>query len=143
MYNNDTELQEVDTLPITDQQWLQMVDGMDQQARSSGSRASNKRRHERLTFREKAQMTVVRLENPSGTMDAFRLRLRNLSTGGIGFLHGHHVFDGTPCMLALPDKHGHSYMISGRIVRCRKLKKDVFEVGVQFDEELDLNNFKA
>lgn len=72
---------------------------------------------------------------------SLRYACRNLSAGGIGILHSSYVHAGTPCTVHIPLPTGtnsDSLPVRGKVVRCRHVRGTVHEVGIRFDEHIDL-----
>jgi hypothetical protein len=67
-----------------------------------------------------------------------RVAPRDLSAGGIGFLHRGSLPGGTPVAVHFPLGEGRMLSATGRVVRYFGLTKDVYDVGVTFDKPLDL-----
>ena len=84
----------------------------------------------------------IELRHPGGTVGRYLIRPHNLSSRGMGFLNGAFVYPGTACAAVLP-KLGNAgtRRVAGRAVRCRHVAGNVHEVGVQFEEPLDLTEF--
>lgn len=132
------EIDEVDTLPISTEEWWAIVSEMESHVSTPHDERRTDERHD---LRKLARIVLVRLQHPDGELESFRVRLRNFSAGGVSFIHGQKVFRGTPCVLALADGRGENSIISGRFVRCSPVRKGVYEVGIQFDEKVDPSRF--
>jgi len=72
-------------------------------------------------------------------MDAipFVAPTRNLSKGGLSFLHGGFVYPGTRCMVQLITTLGASDDVLGTVVSCRYIESMIHEVSIRFDREID------
>lgn len=66
---------------------------------------------------------------------------RDLSESGIGVFHNSYVHTGVACIVTLRTIDGESVMRTGRVRRCIHLRGSVHEVGIQFDQPLDLSLF--
>lgn len=84
---------------------------------------------------------VVRIDHPGGSSGHYLVRPRNLSTGGVGFLHGGFIHGGSICSVQLPDRHDEWRTLTGRVQWCRHLTGRVHEVGVVFDQPIRLERF--
>ena len=86
---------------------------------------------------------IVAAIRPTENHDVTRYKVRplNLSQSGAAFLHGASVFPGTPCSIQLLDRSGEARTVPGRVVRCRRVEGRVHEVGVRFDEGIELAAF--
>jgi CheY-like chemotaxis protein/HPt (histidine-containing phosphotransfer) domain-containing protein len=106
---------------------------------STGDVADNRRSHQRLAF-EVGQITVA-VMHPGGTLSKFRVVCRDLSSGGVAFLHRGFLYEGTECQISLPLMTGGERAVGGKVVRCSHVKKNIHEVGVCFDDQLDPRQF--
>jgi CheY-like chemotaxis protein len=102
--------------------------------------AKNRRNQERLHYTNPAGL-IVQMRHPGGSASNFLVRARNLSATGIGFLHGSFVYSGTPCMLALRGVNGKIVGIEGTVARCQHVKGHVHDIGVCFNEPINLAQF--
>lgn len=62
----------------------------------------------------------------------------DVSSTGIGFLHGAYVHPDTAVVLTMLSHQDAGFRMRGRIVRCRHLTRHVHEVGVKFDAPIDI-----
>jgi len=116
------------------------------EADSAGRRGGKKnatpqRQYARL--RVDAPNTIVELTQPSGASARFSVVPRNISTYGLGFIHGQFIHEQTRVNLALPARGGELVGMTGLIVRCRHVTGLIHEVGVMFDEPVDVRRFVA
>lgn len=128
----------LDTLRMTDKQWQAMLDEIDAQTRSFEGR--DRRRESRRRYKKSLKL-IIRVEHPGGSAVTFRIRSRDISSCGIGFLHGSFIYPQTPCTIVLPTANGELMAIRGKAVRCRLLKGKLHEVGIEFHEPIDLEVF--
>lgn len=98
--------------------------------------ASHKRTHVRWPFRREG----VRIDVLGGGRVASTLHYacRNLSSGGLSFLHSTFMHNGTRCIVHLPRLTGDTAPIAGAVVRCRHYRGHVHEVAVSFDQPIEL-----
>ncbi len=83
-------------------------------------------------------------QNGNGNLSvAFRVPTRNLSRGGLAFLHKSFLHRGTPCTVQLATTRGHWVDVQGKVIRCRYLEAGIHEVALQFNEEIDPAEFCA
>ncbi|MEM8738847.1 MAG: PilZ domain-containing protein [Planctomycetota bacterium] len=140
---------------LSDQQWLSVLErverGRDEDDpprdyAGGQSDATGQRAHERhaLAFR-----CLIRLA-PPGRADAdhgtYLVHSRNISAGGLGFVHDHELHTGTRCTVALQPAAGRGMILSARVAWCRPILREAedattFDVGVQFDQPIDLDPF--
>ena len=78
---------------------------------------------------------VVRMSLPGFTMADFRVRLRNISQHGVGFLSRYALEPGTRLTLQLPIGPDLSMVEKPAVVvRSRPVEGPIHEVGVEFEE---------
>lgn len=99
----------------------------------------NRRGQQRFAYHQDAKLICQLTQDLSSPMQII-VRCRNISIGGLGFLHGAYVHPGTRVVLTLVSANKQGYRINGTIIRCRHLTKTVHEVGVAFDETIDLES---
>ena len=130
----------LDTLRLwmSDQQWLSLLERI---ARSSSDYLGPERRQTRKHRHSKTMRCLLRLGFPGTTPGTFMVRSRNISNDGIGFIHGCFIDPGTRCALAVQDDDGFSMMVSGRIAWCKRIDLEAYDVGVQFDQLIEVNRF--
>jgi CheY-like chemotaxis protein len=83
----------------------------------------------------------VTLVQPSGGEVQLRLACRNLSRGGISLLHNSYVHPGSSVVVSLPRLSGGVKDVPGQIKRCLFRKGVIHELGIQFDEPIDLREY--
>jgi len=114
---------------------------LDQLDRQSGpTPADDRRRHERHRHRITEGLEV--------TFDAFdgqpvtcHVRPRNLSQGGIAFLHEAYVYPETRCTVALVSVTNQTVEVSGRVVGCRHVTGKLHEIAMTFDHPIEAEDF--
>jgi len=126
----------VDTLRISDKALRGLLDSLD--AAADAAAVSEHRRNQRITYHCR-QGLVVRMHHPGGSVANYLVQPRNLSRTGLGFLHGSFVYPQTPCAITLPSQTGPTIRAEGRIVRCRHVSGNVHEVGLRFNEPIELD----
>ncbi|HUW83619.1 MAG TPA: PilZ domain-containing protein [Phycisphaerae bacterium] len=94
----------------------------------------SRRRHERYRYRVRGICVALFHGGKEATLIVSG---RNLSAGGVAFLHTDAIEISTPCQVRLVDRDGQDQHITGAISRCRHVKAEVYEIGVQFDETID------
>jgi DNA-binding NarL/FixJ family response regulator len=70
-----------------------------------------------------------------------RVACRNLSRGGVSILHSSYVHPGSPCRITLPHSTAGQLTLSGKIVRCVHRGGVVHEIGISFDEPVNVREF--
>jgi CheY-like chemotaxis protein len=97
--------------------------------------AKCKRQHARLEYR--ALDIAVSVTHPGGSRSRLLVCSRNLSAGGIAFLHGGFLHPGTECSMVLIRRDGTPLAVMGNVRHCRHLQGSVYEIGIQFNREID------
>jgi len=98
----------------------------------------SRRRHRRYTHRAHGVAVEICQDGQSTTLIA---STRNLSAGGLGFLCSGPPSPGAPCNIRLLDLGGSSHLIAAKVAHCRPVQNRLFEVGVVFDEHIDVSAF--
>lgn len=83
----------------------------------------------------------VLLTQPSGAEVGLKMACRNLSRGGIALLHNGYVHPGSNVVVALPRLAGGVKDVPGTIRRCQHRRATLHELGIQFDQQIDLQEF--
>lgn len=83
----------------------------------------------------------VLIQHPGGTEIEVRMACRNLSKGGIGLLHRGYLHLNTRCVLTLAHPLKGAMRIAGKVVRCLHVDGMVHEIGIAFDESIDIRSF--
>lgn len=98
-----------------------------------------KGRASRLAYDE--QGILIAALRPAADQDitAYKVRPLNISATGIAFLHGAFVYPGTECSVIARGKDGVPRQCTGHVVRCRMIQGRVHEIGMRFDEPIDIS----
>jgi len=99
-----------------------------------------RRREARRDYLTQAGL-IVQIRHPGGSIANYLVRTRNLSTEGIGFVHGSFIYNGTPCIVALKGINGKILAVEGRVVRCRHIRRHFHDIGVKFLQPINLSQF--
>ena len=148
------EAPSIDTarLWLSEQQWLSLLSrvrrGDHDQANVGGlSDATGDRQHARHA---PDFLCMIRLgpAGPDGTfLGTYQISTRNISAGGIGFVHDRALTRGTRATVALQPTQGPGLILSARVAWCREVPEvfedctPLFQVGVQFDQPIDIDPF--
>ena len=98
----------------------------------------DRRAHERHAFRQRP--ATVRIKQPGVSGDVIcDVFTRNLSQGGVSFLNDGYLPVGSECTIQLPALKASWTDNSGVVVGCRLVRRDVYEVALQFDQSVDLS----
>lgn len=94
------------------------------------------RRSQRYPYRVKA--LALHMQQPgSSIVVSYVVATRNISEGGIAFLHGGFVHPGTRCMAQLITTYGTWDDVEGEVIDCRYQQGNVHEVVMKFDRDID------
>ena len=127
-----------DTLRLNEQQIREMIELLDKRgAREAGV---VKRFNRRFGYGASAAV-IVELQQPTGDSLTYRVVAHDLSSTGVGFLHGVFVHSGVPCTVELIALDRERIRVPGTVVRCELVKGRVHFVGVRFDQSIDLSMF--
>jgi hypothetical protein len=86
---------------------------------------------------------IVEIVEEDGPQSCARVAPRDISAGGIGLLHRGPLSGGTNVALHLPASDKQLRLVHGQVVRCFGLIKDVYDVGVAFNEKVDVEQILA
>ncbi len=112
-----------------------MLDSVDS-TENVAPRARDRRRAERYGYRLKG--CVVHLQQPGDPGPvAYLAPTRNLSAGGIAFVHGGFVHNGSRCVIQLVTQQETWNNVVGTVVGCRLMQGTAHEVCVRFDQGID------
>jgi len=137
------------TVRLSESERLQLLDQLDQSQEIASDKLqpeSNRRTNTRYSYR-KGDIPIV-VEQPGGVITRLSVSPRNLSSGGIAFLHGGFLYVGSKCSLQLSAPSADTMVVSGEIVNCRHVDGILHEVSVKFDMPIEpglftqLNNAK-
>lgn len=83
----------------------------------------------------------------SGERGTYQVSTRNISAGGVGFIHDRALERGMRATVALQPRVGQGLILSARVAWCRPLPQGaddeiaLFQVGVQFDQPVDVDPY--
>jgi len=101
--------------------------------------AESNRQHERIEFHTPGLRLEVR--HPDGETARFLVCGRNISAGGVSFLHGGFLYPGSRCWITRPTVWSGEATIQGKIVSARHVAKRMHEFGIAFDDLVDRRRF--
>lgn len=107
----------------------------------SGADEADARRRGAGRVLYRADNIALTVAHPGGGVGRFLIRTRNLSAGGMSFIHGGFLHTGTQVRIALPALDGQMIRVAGEVVMCRYVASPVHEVGVTFHEKIDPTRF--
>lgn len=122
---------------VADREVETLIDRLDRAERRQ--KAVQTRAEPRVPFRRGG--VVLSLEHPGQTSTLISVWTRNISRSGVGMLLGAFVHPGTRCEIELPRDDGGKQAVFGVVQWCRLIQGIVHELGIKFEEELDLEQF--
>jgi len=84
---------------------------------------------------------MVALTDPGADPGPLRIMFRDISEKGVGLLYSGHLEPGSRCTVQLKTLDGKIVSVPAVVVRCRSLSEFVNEIGVCFEELIDLRDF--
>lgn len=146
---------------LSEQQWLSILERVERGPRNSPvaeladdphqlaggeSDATGHREHPRLAASFRCVIRLAPPGNRESDHGTYLVHTRNISAGGLGFVHDHELHAGTRCTVALQPQQGKGLIVPARVAWCRdiqRLAEDVttFDVGVQFDRPINIDGF--
>jgi len=121
---------------LTQRQRRELLESLEQ---STSDVAESRRQHERLDCHiPEAPLAVT---HPDGQVARFLVCTRNISSGGLAFLHGGFLYPGCRCEITLPTVWGGQETLIGAIVTCRHVDKHIHEFSLCFAELIDTRRF--
>jgi len=129
-----------DILRLSVKQIAELHRMMEQRTHDDISR--ERRQAPRAPFRLSVRLGVL-LENEIKGRRTYALAPRNISRTGLSLLHGKFVYGGTNCVVGLPALDGQVIPARGRVIWCRLIAGRVHELGIRFDEPIDVGEFVA
>lgn len=102
---------------------------------STNSKRASKR------WRAQTQKVAVTTHDEQGGKRTLIMAPRNISTGGMGLLHGGFLHPGTVCAIVLRDVRGKAMQIAGSVTRCSHLQGTIHELGVKFDQRINPRDY--
>jgi len=137
---------------LSDQQWMSILERIERQARTPDEPETlarigeDERREPADPRRPLSARCLIRVGSHGDEAGTYLVRTRNISAGGLGFVHNQDMRTGTRCTIALQLHDGKGMIVSGRVAWCREIlqlevDEATFEIGVQFDQPIALDAF--
>lgn len=125
---------------MSDQQWLAVLERVQRGQPLQVDDADCRRLHPRADY---ACRCILRMADAAGT---YIVRTRDLSSGGLRFVHGQPLRAGTRCTIVLQPDGGMGRILSAVVAWCSEIEyfdDDIegYEVGVKFDQPVDVRAF--
>jgi CheY-like chemotaxis protein len=100
----------------------------------------SRRQHTRIAYRVPDGLQADFIQ-PDRSTRSYRVIPHDMSPGGIGFLHGGFIYPGTVCEIVLVTVDAERVRVRGSVARCDHIRATIHEVGVAFDQTVDLANY--
>lgn len=124
---------------ISDAERSRLLDKLDQTEQRGGK--NPKRAAARLEYR--VRDIPLSVNHPGGGVGRYIVLGRNLSSGGISLIHAGYLHNGTECRMALTLPSGGAKTLIGKVVFCRLASGQMHEIGVEFTEKIDVQQFAS
>lgn len=130
------------TVRISDDERRRLLDELDrvQAVASEDVGPDDNRRQDRRFIYRPGHISIA-VEQPRGGTTFLSVSPRNISAGGVAFLHGGFLHTGSRCTLRLGPQPKGIVEIAGEIVNCRHIEGLLHEVSVKFDRPIDPSLF--
>ncbi len=128
----------IKSIRLSEQEQHDVLDAFE---RDSCDVDASRRSHERVEWH--LLDVAVMIVHPEGGVGRFIVAARNLSAGGMAFIHGGFLYPGSKCEVSLPTVWGGKEVIAGKVVSCRHRQGQQHEIGVQFKQHVDPRRFIA
>ena len=128
------------SLGLSETEWAAMISALEAQKKPADRMTQERRDGAAHRFPLDAY-GGLKLILPDYRSTSHKVRMRNVSTGGVGFFHNAFVHCGTRCYVALRSLSGGGVAVAGEVTWCRFLANSTHEIGVRCDEEIDLTQF--
>lgn len=86
---------------------------------------------------------TVRVIHAAGGEATLRMAPRNISAGGVSVLHAAYLYPGSKCHVMLPDVNQVQNTLPGWIARCIHRFGPVHEIGIRFEEPIEIRKYVA
>ncbi len=126
---------------MSDQQWMNLLEQVERAAREytqAHPDGPERRGGDRAPYTIRC---AIRTQTPDGQSATYVVQSRNISSGGLGFLTHQHLEPRTRCTVAIQGPEGQGLIASASIAWCREIQADANEVGIQFDQPIDITAF--
>lgn len=119
---------------MSDQQWLSLISRIQHSRTPHGVQ---RRREPRVPVKLHC---IIRITQRGAGSATYTVRTRNISSGGIGFIHDKPMMIGAMCTVALESADQGGRVVCGRVAWCRPIPSagGPCEVGLQFDQPIDI-----
>jgi CheY-like chemotaxis protein len=101
--------------------------------------SAQRRQSARVSYRHDG--ILLEIVQPGGGQTTIRVACRNLSRTGLGFLHSSYLHIGTKVTAMLLHQTNRPVRVRAHVVRCRHVMRHIHEVGLMFDEPINVRDF--
>lgn len=126
----------LDAVTLSEEALKGFLAWMDAQPQNS---QAGRRKHERYSYHCKGLIVTI---DQGGYRCRCTAPIRNISNGGISLLHRAMIHVGRPCELQIRTPANQWIHATGKVAWARYVTQGIYEIGVQFDEEIDASPFK-
>jgi CheY-like chemotaxis protein len=134
---SNTNSKLVRTIRLSDEELKAVLDRL---AAAEDASKKSLRQSERFDYRVKSCVVQLKSSGISSTT-SYLVPTRDLSAGGMSFIHGGFVYPGTPCVVQLISKFGTWKQVESKVIRCTFVSGSVHEIGVHFNTEINPSEF--
>ena len=165
-YDVDEGLERYDAdttrLWISDRQWMAILQDVEASSAADSDddagphdpyrfvggtgRATGDRSHARHAAPFRCLLRLAPADQPHADHGTYLVFCRNISAGGMGFVHTAPLHPGTRCTAALQPAQGHGSIIAARVAWSRAIDRDAedtlrYDIGLEFDQPLDISPY--
>ncbi|MEM9418226.1 MAG: PilZ domain-containing protein [Planctomycetota bacterium] len=143
---------------VSDQQWMTILERVERGSdgeetenaipdyAGGASDASGNREYARHAINFRCMIRLAPPDKPDADHGTYVVHSRNISTGGLGFVHDQELHTGTRCTVALQPMRGKGMIVPARVAWCRSIRRELegittYDIGVQFDRPIDISPF--
>lgn len=128
-----------DSLKLSHAEWIEVVEQI-KRISASERKAEPRRQHARAEALGLLQL-VIEISQPGGTDIRLIARSHDLSSRGVGFIHGMYLYPDSPCVCWLRHASLGMTPIPGKIRWCRHISGRIHLSGVQLDEVIRVQDY--
>lgn len=115
------------------QKLLDLLDGKE------AGKSKTHRKFVRWPFRHLC--VSLNILHQDGSRSTMGVACRNISCGGLSFLHNSYMYPQSPCEITLPHVAGDNVIVPGKIARCGHVQGIIHEVGIKFEAPIRISDF--
>ena len=111
------------------------------EAESSRISAQGKDLRSGVRYHYQREALPIAVEHPGGGFATLMVCARNISSGGIGLIHGGFLHPNTRCKIILEQIDGSRIAVDGLVRSSRHLQGSIHEINVEFTRRIDIAQF--